>query len=141
MNAGIITDTDLQIALDIQKTDNRRLGDILLEQGYLTERELTEGVSRQMKLPTVLLSDFSPALDLLELVPLDFAVKHQILPIDESRSGDLILAVSEPLPLEVVEELSRMSGRDCLFRIARPSSLKKEISRYYEQLQNTPDLL
>lgn len=141
LNAGIISDTDLKTVLDIQKTDNRRLGDILLQKGYLTERELTEGVSRQMKLPTVLLSEFSPAQELLELVPVDFALKHQILPIEESRYGDLILAVSEPLPLEVVEDLSRISGRDCVFRIARPSSLKKEISRYYGQLQNTSDLL
>jgi hypothetical protein len=141
LNAGIITDAELEAVLDIQRSDNRRLGDILLERGYLTERQLTEGVSRQMKLPTVLLSDFSPSQDLLDLVPIDFAVKHQILPIDESRSGDLILAVSEPLPLEVVEELSRISGRDCVFRIARPSSLRKEISRYYMQFQNTPDIL
>ena len=137
LNAGMLTETDLTDVLDLQKSNHRRLGDILLENHFLNERELTEGLSRQMKIPTVLLSDFKPLPELLNLVPQNVAESLQILPLSEDEQGNMVLAIAEPLDMETQDELSHMTGKVHIFRLARPSSLKKEIPSFYAQVRES----
>lgn len=135
LNAGMITEEQLTDVLDLQKSNHKRLGDILLENRFLNERELTEGLSRQMKLPTVLLSDFKPQPELLNLIPQAFAESFQVLPLSEDEHGRIIVGIAEPLNIETQDELSRLAGKDLVFRLARPSSLKNEIPSFYARVR------
>ncbi len=135
LNAGMITEKQLADVLDLQRSNHKRLGDILLENRFLNERELSEGLSRQMKIPTVLLSDFKPQPKLLNLIPQTFSERFQVLPLSEDDYGRIIMGIAEPLNIETQDELSRLMGKDLLFRFARPSSLKKEIPSFYARVR------
>lgn len=140
LNAGLITEEELTEVLDLQKSNHKRLGDILLENRFLNERELTEGLSRQMKLPTVLLSDFKPQPQLLNLIPQAIAESFQVLPLSEDEHGRIIMGIAEPLNIETQDELSQLVGKDLVFRLARPSSLKNEIPSFYARIRESREV-
>lgn len=140
LNADMITEQQLDNVLELQRSSHQRMGDILLQEGYLNERELADGLSQQMKIPTVLLSDFKPQPELLSMVPVAFAEKHQVLPLEEAEDGSIICAIAEPLSLDTVDELSQLTCRETVFRIARPSSLKKEIPLFYAKTRESQEV-
>ncbi|MBN1333420.1 MAG: hypothetical protein JW971_06625, partial [Synergistales bacterium] len=134
VNAGMISSEQMEMVLEEQKGRASRIGEILLEKGWLDERQLTEAISRQMQIPLVLLASYTPDAGVLKLVPQKIASKYQILPLQQEKDGTLLLATAEPLPLDKVKELEEISHNKIEFRIARASSIKKEINRFYSSL-------
>ena len=53
MEAGLITQHQIDHALTLQKNRNKRLGKILVELGYVTELQIAEALAQQLSLPLV----------------------------------------------------------------------------------------
>jgi type IV pilus assembly protein PilB len=68
-------------ALNLQMESGRQLGAILVEQGMLDARTLTQGLARQLGLPTVDLRKERPTPEALALVPEEVARQFQIVPL------------------------------------------------------------
>jgi len=134
VNAGMIDEDQLDTVLQEQKEMNCRIGEILINKGWLDEQQLTEGISRQMRVPAVMISSYNPDSKVLQLIPKKIAEKYQILPLKQQEDGVLLVATAEPLLHEKVVELEMISHRQIEFRIARSSSLKKEIQRFYSSV-------
>ena len=66
---GLLTDEQLKIALDEQKRTGRKLGRVFVESGYVTEAGISQALARQLRIPFVELKNFSPAPELIKLLP------------------------------------------------------------------------
>ena len=136
LNAGFVSDEQLDQVVHQQNTNNneqKRLGTMLIEKGYLKEEELVSCLSRQTKVPVVNLSFYDPDIEALGKMPQRIAERYEVLPLTFREDGRLLLAVSEPLSAESIKKLELITGEKLDFRITIPSSLKEEISRFYEQ--------
>ncbi|HPI98908.1 MAG TPA: type II secretion system protein GspE, partial [Synergistales bacterium] len=102
--------------------------------GWLDEKQLTEAISRQMQIPLILLASYTPDPSVLKLIPRKTAEKYQVLPLKLKNDGTLLMATAEPLTLDKIHELEGISNRKIEFRIARASSMKKEINRFYSSI-------
>jgi hypothetical protein len=81
IEAGVLTEQQLSRALAIQKEDGRRLGAILLSYGIVAEPQLVQALSRQLSVPWVSLWHVDVPEDLLDLVPLELAKECCAVPV------------------------------------------------------------
>jgi type IV pilus assembly protein PilB len=109
---NLVMPEQLSAALNLQQESGRQLGAILVEQGLLDARVLTQALATQMGLPTIDLRRERPTDEALEIVPEAIARQHNIVPmrlIDDvldvaiaDGSDPAVRAALEQLPVDEV---------------------------------------
>ena len=69
LDKGYITDEQLENALVAQKGKNKKLGKILIELGYINDMQVAESLTQQLSLQMVDCNDYTPTEELLSLIP------------------------------------------------------------------------
>src|SRR4028118_1555180 len=77
----LITNEQLETALEIQKEDTRTLGDILVSLGYLTEDLMLYGLASQMDVRPWRVEEVPPTFDAVQKVPRHVCRARQVLPV------------------------------------------------------------
>jgi type IV pilus assembly protein PilB len=81
VEGGILSQSQLEQALFAQRKDGRKLGQLLIELGLVSEVQLTQTLSRQLSVPWVSLYHVDFSRSLLNLLPRDTAEKYCLVPI------------------------------------------------------------
>jgi type IV pilus assembly protein PilB len=81
VEGGILSQSQLEQALFAQRKDGRKLGLLLVELGFITEVQVTQVLSRQLSVPWVSLYHVDFSRSLLNLVPREIAEKFCLVPI------------------------------------------------------------
>jgi type IV pilus assembly protein PilB len=127
----LISREQLQKALDDARANGTRIGFSLVKLGFLSESDLVRALARQHRVPAVDLERVRLDPRILKLIPSDFAVKHQVLPL--RRVGrTLTVAMSNPTDLGVIDDLKFLTRLDIEPVIAGDFTLKKIVEREYE---------
>ena len=134
MKQGLVTQSQLEEALRLQKRSGRPIGDILIENNFVSEKDVCDGLARQLDIPFASIEGGSlrPSEEqkLDELVPQDFARQYMVLPL--SRQGkSLNVAVYNPLDLLIMDNLRRMTGCEINPAIATRADLREGIDKFY----------
>ena len=94
--AGLITQEQLEEALAKQKGSGKRLGTVLQEEGYITELEMIEALQMQLGIEFIDLNKINIPTELAQVVPANIAKQYQVVPVRIIRD-ELYLAMSDPL--------------------------------------------
>jgi type IV pilus assembly protein PilB len=105
VEGGLITNEQLETALTLRKSKNKRLGKILLELGYVTDIQIAEVLSKQQKLPLVDLTKYDLSKELINLVPKNIAEKAIVLPL-EIKEKTLLVAMADPLDWSTIDDIT-----------------------------------
>ena len=82
MESGLITAQQLQDALnDANRLQNQHIGFYLRKKGLLSDEDLGHLLARSFSLPFVHLRDFDIAINAVQLIPVAFARKNNLIPI------------------------------------------------------------
>ncbi|MFT5133040.1 MAG: type IV pilus assembly protein PilB [Gammaproteobacteria bacterium] len=128
---GLISQAHLDEALLMQKGDRgRRLGDILIDIGATTEDAVHSALAQKLGVPFVKLREFEIDPAVLELVPVDIARKHSVMPL-MTFDKYLVVAVPEPSMGEVTNILAFVSNRRIELAVATPGEITWAIDHYY----------
>ena len=57
---GLLTEEQLKLSLDEQKRTGRKLGRVFVESGYVTEEGISQALARQLRIPFIDLKNFTP---------------------------------------------------------------------------------
>lgn len=130
---GIITETQVEQALAAQKSTGRKLGDTLIELGFLSEQQMLSFLSQQLDLPLIDLSRANIDIDAVQVLPEVHARRLRALVI--GRNGDTLrVAMSDPADLFAQESLLGQLGQYGLeFVIAPERQLVEGFDRYYRR--------
>ena len=130
VEAGIITQAQLDQALAEQRRQNntKRLGEILVSMRFLSEAELLNALSKQLGCRVVDLNVEPPDQQALQIVPSEFALRHQLLPLRQTDHM-LTVAMADPLDIQSIDDLRLLTG----FRIEPVLAGASEIRRALEQ--------
>jgi type IV pilus assembly protein PilB len=109
LDAGLITQDQLDNALALHKGKNRKLGTILLELDYVNAKQIAEALSKQLSLKLVSCLDYTPDTHLLKLITRETALHNVVLPLEKNGSN-LLLAMANPLDYQVVDNISFRTG-------------------------------
>ncbi len=140
IDEGLLTDDQLETALTIQKGKGKKLGKVLVELGYITDIQVTESLTRQLSLQMVDCNDYSPSKELLAMVPKATAEQKLVLPL-ELKAKNLLIAMANPLDWETIEDLSFETGLKISVSIAGESNILDAVEKLYGAEDETLDLL
>lgn len=140
LEAGLITNEQLENALTLRKGKNKRLGKILLELGYATEIQIAEAISKQQKLPLVDCTKYNLSKDLLDLVPKNIAERAIVLPL-EIKDKKLLLAMADPLDWSTMDDITFRTGLKVQAAVSPETALVAAIEKHYESDEPSWDLL
>lgn len=130
LSAGIITEDDLQFALNKQKETKERFGAVLISSGIITERQLIECLQLQLGVDYIDLSKTRIPISLAQAVPKNIASQYDVVPVRIEKDS-LYLAMSDPLNFYAIEEVRKVSGKKVIPMIALSSELKHAIMVLY----------
>lgn len=127
---GVISQEQLEEALVEQRRTKRRLGDLLISQGYMTEQQLIEVLEFQLGIPHVNLFKYQIDPAITQIIPESMAKRYQVLPFMK-EGGKLMVAMADPLDYFAIEDLRMSTGFRIEPAIATRDELQRAIARHY----------
>jgi hypothetical protein len=127
----IITEKQLQEALELQKTGKRKLGEILLEKGYVNTEHLFWMLSEQADVPYVDVRLEMIDQDLINLFPWKVLRENHILPLYETDK-EIFVAVGDPTNNIIIEKMSKFSDKKINISCANPHTIDKLLDHIYQ---------
>ena len=129
-SVGLITQEQLQHALDAQKTSHKRLGEVLIAEGIISEQHLIETLEMQLGIDFIDLSKVHIPMELAQILPKSIAKKHNVVPVAINKD-ELVLAMADPLNFVAVEDVRSATRRRVTPRIATAAAVDRAIATLY----------
>jgi len=98
VEGGLLTQKQLKEALPFQKKSHLKLGQFLVREGILIENQIVELVSNQLRLEKYRPENYTIDMDLANLLPADIAHKYQAAPL---QKNGLLLSIAMVDPLDI----------------------------------------
>lgn len=132
---GIISEEQLQKALEMQKGTGRKLGETLIDAGMVTEEKVAEVLSRQLGYGLVDLQNIAIPQDILGLVPPNILKKDKVIPIEYAQDNMNILrvAMADPQDLDAMDDISIITGCQVEPVVATPRGVMLAIDHFFGQ--------
>src|SRR5262245_16195073 len=125
-----VTPTQLQEALNHQRSNGGRLGSSLVKLGILTDDDITSLLSRQYGVPSIKLAEFDPDPAVVRLIPVETASKYNVLPV--GRTGTtLTLAMTDPTNVFAMDDIKFITGLHIEPVVASDTAIRDAIAKYY----------
>jgi len=133
VSMGKLSADQLDEALDRHKhTTGKRLGQILIELEFITEKDLVECLAAQLGLPHVWLRNGLIDPKIVPLIPKEKAELYQVIAM--FRVGDdLTVAMSDPQSLFIIDQLTAITGCRVQPVVCRQEEIQQFINQYYDK--------
>lgn len=132
IDLGLISENNLNAVLEKQKITKKKLGEILIEEKYLTEREFFEVLEFQLGVPYVDLDRFSIESDAPKLITANLAKRHTVIPVS-IVDETLTLAMNDPLDLLAIDDVKLATKLEVKPVIAGKHAILDAIDFFYEK--------
>jgi type IV pilus assembly protein PilB len=126
----LITELDIQEALQDQKSKGGALGRILVEKDLITDADLRIAIAKQAGMEPVDLDEVVVTADLLEMVPPHVAETYQVIPVDFDGTV-LTLAVADPQNISALDDMKFMLNMEVKGALSDPASIDRAMEKYY----------
>jgi len=132
LTAKLVTEDQLQQALQRQATVGGQIGQSLLALGFVDETTLAAAISHQLGLPVVDLDRVQISPRATTLVPVGLAERWGLMPMGERRDqGRILLAASDPTSTDALDAVRQATGMVPELSLATPSAIDRAIRRHY----------
>jgi hypothetical protein len=130
VETNVISETQLQLGVDHHRRTGLRLGDALLQLGFVNEEMLKLALCTQLDVTFVDLDRFSIDRGLASLVPKAFAQQHRILPV--ARVDDeLTVALADPTDGWIAENIEAMTRCQVRLVMSTDTAFQRAFARVY----------
>ena len=135
VNSGYITEQQLMEALALQKQDrSKRIGQILIEQGYVQERQMLTALADRLQTSLIDISTYPVEEEAVKTIPIQMAQHYMMLPVS-LQEGLLTVAMNDPLNLYAIEDLRQTTGMNVHTLLAESQPLKDAITYHYAAIK------
>jgi type IV pilus assembly protein PilB len=135
LSAKAITKEQLEDALSAQRDSTKKLGQILIERGYVSEGQLTQSLSLQLSIPWVSLYHIDFSRQLLNRIPRELAEKFCLIPIYvrhvKGQGETLYVAMDDPTNEAALADVIKVAGLPARPMIASATDIRSAIRVYY----------
>lgn len=135
LEANLIDEVQMKIALEEQKRLGTKFGSTLISLHFIDENVLTAFLSKQLDMPCVSLNNIEITPKVLAKIPKEMALRLETIPV-RLENNRLYVAMTDPMDMEVIEELEKVTGFSIVPMIAPQSSIRDAIQRRYEGFQS-----
>ena len=131
VDVGAITEAQLEEALAGQKGSGKRLGTYLVDEKYISEDQLIEILRRQLGIDFIDLNKAKIDPSLVTLVPKNIAKSNRVVPVRLDRDT-LYLAMEDPMNFPAVEQVKNITKKRVIPMIAYSRSIDRALSVLYD---------
>ncbi len=132
---NLISAEQLKQALEHQRANGGRLGNSLVKLGFLSDDEVTAVLSRQYGVPSINLAYFEVDPNVIKLVPIETAMKYQVLPLSRVGSS-LTLAMADPTNVFAMDDIKFMTGFNIEPVVASETAITDAIKKHYGSIED-----
>jgi type IV pilus assembly protein PilB len=127
----LITDSQLEEAIKLQRREGGKLGSIVVRQGFCADQDIVSFLGMQYGVPAADLDQWPPIeAGVIALVPAELANKHKVLPLQ--RSGNVLtMAMSDPTDIFAMDDVRFHTGYNIDPVVSSEMGLIRAIERYY----------
>ncbi len=129
---GLITQDDLDNALEHQRTTRKRLGESLIDIGAVTSFQLSQALADHLGVPFVDLETHPPDILLAGMIPEEVARRYCALPV-ERWSGQVVVAMANPNDVFALDDIRVLTGQSILAALADTGHLLAAIEDAYSR--------
>lgn len=137
LSQGLITEQQLSTALEEQKVRKTKLGETLLALGYVSQQDFADVLSKQLGIDSVDLHTVGLQDAAISLVPEDIMKKYGLVPfaIDEHNSNILEVAMSDPMFLPAIDDISLITNMEVRPYFAPTAQIAIQLDRMFGKKQ------
>lgn len=134
---GLITEQQLETALEEQKARKTKLGETLLALGYLSTTQFSHVLSEQLGIESIDLRKIGLEDAALKLVSEELMKKYELVPfgIDEQDANVLKIAMSDPMNLMAVDDVSMITNMEVQPFFAPSYQIAQQLDRMFGKKQ------
>src|SRR5206468_4092615 len=127
---SLITQDQLQKALEFQRANGGKLGSCLTKMGFITDDDITGVLSRQYGVPSINLKYYEIDPNVIKLIPQDTASRYQVIPL--SRVGSVLtIAMTDHTNVFAMDDIKFMTGFNVEPVVASEAAIGDAITRFY----------
>ena len=132
LERGLITHKQLEVAIAEQNARGGLLGQVLIEQHVVTEEEVALALTAQYGFPYLPLDSYEIDDGVTKLIPEHVARQYFLIPIDRVGNA-LTVAMADPSNTQAIEDIEMLTSCVVQTFVSTPSDIGKAIDRYYRK--------
>lgn len=134
IDEGYITEQQLEQALAMQKENKgKRLGYILEDMGFVTEQQKLVALGRRAALPLIQIDNYNVSIEAVSKIPRALADKYGLIALDITE-GRLLVAVNDPLNFFAIEDVRQVVKMPIALCLEERAKIEKAINYYYSEV-------
>jgi len=137
---NFITQKQLDDALELQRKQGKNLGEILTEHGIITPEELAAVRSVQLNVPLIDLKRHVIQPRALQLIPEATARKHTLIPLDVVGDA-LVVVMADPENIQTIEDIKAQAKMKVEVALGLPADIERAIDLNYRSSQQIQEQL
>jgi type IV pilus assembly protein PilB len=130
IESGYLTAEQLDAALKKQKVSGKKLGRFLVEDGLVQESEIVDVLEFQLRIPRINFNDYNIDPTVPRMISESLAKKHTLIPV-AIEDKNLIVAMTDPLDLFALDDVKLATGMEIKAFISTSTEILSAIDRYY----------
>lgn len=130
IDSGLITEDVLQKVLQLQRQQGKKLGEVLVNEGFASDDQIVEAIKSQLGIQSINLDNINMRPDIISIIPEALARKHEVVPLDVIN-GQLLVVMSDPLNYFAIEEIRAVTGYSTKIAISLRKNILENIEKYY----------
>ena len=139
LQANLIDSKTLEAALEIQKTQQKKIGQILVDMGVTDDEQIAKALASQLKIPFIRLNDVQIPQEVIDLVPQDMAENYLLVPVKAVKK-QLVIAMANPLEFHALDDLRFVTQMSIFVTVAPQGDILSAIHKYYPRRGLDKDL-
>ncbi len=139
LQQGLLTELQLRDALEVQKLSGRKLGRVFVDQGFVSEEQISSALARQLQVPYVNLKQFSVKPELAGRLPEAQARRYRALVLEDGGTFYRV-AMADPTDLFAYDEIARVLKREIELAVVTETLLLQTIDRVYRRTEEISGL-
>jgi type IV pilus assembly protein PilB len=137
VDLGYLTEDQLWDVLEEQKqSPGEIIGQVAIRMGLVTEAQVTEALAEQWGMPVVSLAETNIPPNVLEIVPQTMADIYKIMPIS-LKNNVLTVAMADPQNVAALDDLRNFLGYDVRGAVSNLADVEQAIERHYADKQDS----
>ncbi len=129
VEAGLISQAQLEQALQTQQATGERLGRVLVSMGLATQDAIAKAIASQLGLEYVNVQTTSIAEDVLTILPEAQIRRHQVLPL-RTEGEALVIGMVDPLDVLALDDIRRVAARDLIPAVITADGFQHAVNQY-----------
>lgn len=132
LEKGLITRQQLESAIDAQQKSDKKIGQLLVELGYVDEKKLLNLLSEHLHIPYIDLSNYELDPDIVKLLP-EFYARHYRAIMLKKLEGSILVGMVDPQDLVAQDEIKRILSSPISIALIREEDLLRVLDTIYRR--------